>query len=167
VGFITKLTIGGVDLTPDTIVKNPLKPTDDLQVLAVIRNVLWELGVTDSVYVGAQLSMANRQRLISLIFGTMTNLEVLFQLAVFEYDPGTEAYFKCFHGHDTDMKGVLEKNGDELNLAIADDPSDEVQAPQNYTFTIGIKPQPALQTFTVALSPKQKIVKRWGLGATD
>jgi len=41
---------------------------------------------------------------------------------------------------------ILEKLGDELNLSVSDDPSPEVLSPENYTFNIGIKPQPSAQT---------------------
>ena len=39
---------------------------------------------------------------------------------------------------------------EDLNISVADDPSSEVQSPENYSFSIGIKPQTTAQTVTVA-----------------
>lgn len=166
VGFITKLKVGGLDITADTTVKNPLKPTEDLKVVGVAGDVLWELGVTDAVYLTGQVSVYNRQNVMGLIINDMTNIEVIFQFVVFEYDPVAKAYFKCFHVNDTDMKGILEKKGKDLNLTITEDPSADVQSPENYTLTVGIKPQPSAQSMTVASSSKKNVVKSWGVTVT-
>jgi hypothetical protein len=166
VGFVTKLTVGGIALAVDTTVKSPLKPTDDLKVVAVASDVLWELGVTDGVYLTGQVSVYNRQTLMGLLINDMTNIEVVFQFVVFEYDPVQKAYFKCFHVNDTDMKGVLEKKGKDLNLTITEDASTDVQSPENFTFNVGIKPQPTAQSMTVASSSKKNVVKSWGITVT-
>ncbi len=85
-------------------------------------------------------------------------------MAPLQYDPLEKKYFKCLlPTDDTALNGLLEKRGDDLNIAIADDASTEVQSPQNYSFQTGIKPQPAEQTLTVAISFADKIVKSWGL----
>lgn len=165
VGFITKLTIGGDDLTADILVKNPLRPADDLQVVAVVSDLLWELEVTDAVYVTGRLLVRNRQTIMARLIGDITNSEIRFQLTVYEFDPVSKAYFKCFHVSDTDMLGALETNGSDLNLSLSDEPSREVPSPLNYTFYIGIKPQPTAQTITLAISPTKEFVKSWGLEA--
>jgi hypothetical protein len=163
VGFITKLTIGGVDFTADQTCKNPLKPTEDLEVVGVASDVLWELGVTDAVYLTAQLSVLNRQSVMGLLIDSMPHIETVFKFMVFEYDPVAKAYFKCFDGASADLKGLLEKKGEDLNLAVSEQPSTEVQSPENYTMNIGVKPQPSAQTMTVASSSQQNVVKAWGL----
>ena len=167
VGFVTKLTVGGLDLSVDHTCKSPLKPTDDLKAVGVASDVLWELGVTDAVYITGQVSVYNRQNLMGLLINDMTNIEVVFQFVVFEYDPVAKAYFKCFHTMDTDMKGVLEKKGKDLNLTITEEASTDVQSPENYTFNIGIKPQPTAQSMTVASSSQKNVVKSWGLTVTS
>jgi hypothetical protein len=166
VGFVTKLSVGGVALAVDTTVKSPLKPTDDLKIVAVASDVLWEFGVTDAVYITGQVSVYNRQSIMGLIINDMTNIEVVFQFVVFEYDPVAKAYFKCFHVNDTDMKGILEKKGKDLNLTITEEPSADVQSPENYTFNVGVKPQPSAQSMTVASSSKKNVVKSWGITVT-
>jgi hypothetical protein len=166
VGFLTALTISGVAVTADTTCKDPLTPTADLKVVAVLSDVLWELGVTDGLYFTAQLSIYNRQNIMALVVNTLTNVEVVYQFTVYEYDPVAKVYYKCFHCNDTDMNGVLEKKGEDLNLTVAEDPSGEVQSPENYTMNIGIKPQPTAQTLTVATSSTKNVVKSWGLTVT-
>jgi hypothetical protein len=163
VGFIKSMTIGGTALAADQTCKDPLTPTDDLAVVAVCSDVLWELGVTDALYFTAQLSVYNRQNVAGLLINTMTSLEVICQFVVYEYDRVAKVYFKTFHCNDTDMNGLIEKKGEDLNLSISDDASHEVQSPENYTFNIGIKPQPSAQSLTVATSSTKNVVKAWGL----
>lgn len=163
VGFITSLTIGGTALAVDTTCKDPTNPTSDLKVVAVCSDVLWELGVTDAVYFTGQVSVYNRQTLANMVINSLTNIEVVYKFIVYDYDPVAKVYFKTFHCNDTDMKGVLEKKGDDLNLTIAEQPSTEVQSPENYTLTTGIKPQPEAQSLTVCTSSTKNVVKSWGL----
>ncbi|WP_437509745.1 hypothetical protein [Sorangium sp. So ce1099] len=163
VGFITKLTIGGTALVVDQTVKDPLKPSDDLKVVAVLTDALWELGVTDALYFTGQVSVYNRQTLMDLVINNLTNIEVVYQFTIYEYDPVAKVYFKCFHCKETDMKGLLEKKGEDLNLTVADQASTEVQSPENYTFNTGIKPQPSAQALTVCSSSAKNVVKAWGL----
>lgn len=60
VGSITALNLGGTDLAVDqTTCKDPTNPATDLAVVAIINDVLWELGVTDALYFTAQIATAN------------------------------------------------------------------------------------------------------------
>lgn len=163
VGFITKMTIGTKDLTADQTCKDPTNPTADLKAVAVLSDVLWETGVTDAVYFAGQLSTANRQEVAQLTYLDLGDISVTFQFSVYEYDPAAKKYFKCFHCNDTDMKGLLEKRDDELNLSVADAPSMEVQSPENWAFNIGIKPLPEVQALQLAVGETQKFAKSWGL----
>ncbi|NLE87861.1 MAG: hypothetical protein GX607_15850 [Myxococcales bacterium] len=162
VGFITSLKIGDKDLAADQTVKDPLNPEDDLKVVAVLSGALWQLGPTDALYFSGQVSVASKQRCQELLFKSLTKVEVVFQFSVYDYDPIAKKYFKCLTV-DADMKGILEKNGDDLNLALAEDKSTEVQSPENYAFQIGIKPQPESQNITVAVADQKNIVKGWGV----
>jgi len=167
VGFITAITIGDVTLTADQTCKDPTAPETDLTVVAVLSGALWELGVTDAHYFSGQLSVYNKQQVLMMTYKDMTKIDVSFTFAVYEYDPVQKAYFKCLLGtDDATLTGLLEKNGEDLNMTVADDPSREVQSPENYAFSIGIKPQPTAQTVTVATSFSNKVVKSWGLTVT-
>ncbi|MDI3286925.1 hypothetical protein [Polyangium sp. 15x6] len=163
VGFITSIKVGDTTLTADLTCKNPMNPTEDLAVVAVLRDILWETGVTDAVYLTGQVSATNKQNIALLIYTSMTNVLVTFQFSVYEYDPVQKEYYLCFHSNSTDMNGILEKRGDELNLSVADDASGEVQSPINFTFNTGIKPQPSAQSLQVAVGKGKNFAKLWGL----
>ncbi len=163
VGYITKIKIGDVELTADQTVKDPLSPENDLKVVAVLSGSMWGLGPTDALYFSGQVSVGSKQSCMELIYRSLTKVEVIFQFTVYDYDPVAKKYYKCLHCSDTDMKGILEKNGDDLNLGVADEKSLEVQSPENYAFHIGIKAQPEAQTVTVAAGDQKNVVKSWGI----
>ncbi len=163
VGFITKLNIGTTTLTADQTCKDPTNPDSDLNVVAVLSDVLWETGVTDGVYFSGQLSVANRQAVAQLAYLSLGDISALFQFTVYEFDPLAKKYFGCFHSGGTDMKGLVEKRGDDLNLSVADGASAEVQSPENYAFNVGIKPQPLTQGLQLAVADTKKFSKLWGL----
>ncbi len=163
VGFITKLQIGAQALAVDQTVQDPTNPTQALQVVGVMSSVLWETGLTDSVYLSAQVSLANQQDVARMVITSLTNIEVVFQFWVYDFDPVAKRYFLAFHSNRTDMNGLLEKRGEELNLSVADDPSTEVQSPVNYAIQVGIKPQPAAQALHIATADQKNVVKSWGI----
>lgn len=163
IGYITKLTVGGSPLNADQTVKDPLNPETDLNVVAVLRGVLWQLGPTDALYFSGQVSTTTKQTLLGLIYRTLTTVEVVYQFAVYDYDPVAKKYYQCLHCMATDMNGILDKNGSDLTLSIAEDASGEVQSPKNYGFSIGIKPQPTAQSLTVAAGDQKNVVKAWGI----
>jgi hypothetical protein len=167
VGYLTSLKIGDLTLKADQSVKDPLAPETDLEVVAVLSGSMWELGVTDTLYYTGQISIYNKQQTQLLTYKDMTKVDVTFKFAVYAYDPLEKKYFKCLLAtDDAELNGILEKNGADLNVSVADDASAEVQSPENYAFQIGIKPQPSAQQVTVATSFTDKVVKAWGLKVT-
>lgn len=168
VGYIVSVTIGGEALTPDQeTIKDPENPEQVLaeKVVAVLNHYLWETGVTDGMYFAGQISTANKQKLAEMLYKKMSNIEVVFKYVVYEYDPLKKKYFKS-NFVDAALKGLLEKSGDELNLAVADDASTEVQSPKNYTFQIGVKPQTTEQSVNLATADQKNIAKQWGVTET-
>ncbi len=164
VGFILSMKVGDTVLTADQTCKDPTNPTQDLKVTAVMSSVLWETGVTDPVYLAGQISTANRQNVALMVINNLTNIVTVFQFSVYDYDPIAKKYFLAFHSNGTDMNGLLEKRGEELNISVADDASTEVQSPENYAFQIGIKPQAsAQQAVHIATADQKNVVKAWGL----
>jgi len=160
VGYLTSLKIGDVTLKADQTVKDPMAPETDFPVVAVLSGAMWELGVTDALYYTGQISVYNKQQVQLLVYKDLSKVEALYKFSIYEYDPIEKKYFKCLlPTDDAELKGVLEKNGSDLNLSCADDASAEIQSPQNYAFQIGIKPQPEAQTVTVAASFSEKVVK--------
>lgn len=163
VGYVTKIKIGDVELAADQTCKDPMNPTTDLKVVAVLSDALWETGVTDALYLTGQISVPNRQGVALMVISDLTKVEVIMQFTVYEYDLGAKKYFKSFHANDTDLKGLVEKRGSDLNVSVAEEASEEIQSPPNFSFSIGIKPQPEAQALHIATSDTNKITKSWGL----
>lgn len=163
VGFITRLQLDILSLPADQICKDPTRPTQDLAVVAVLSQVLWDTGITDALYFSGQISTFNRQTLARTLPGVPFSVEVVFQFAVYDYDPIAKKYFLSFHSNGTDMNGFAEKRADNVTVALADDASTEVLTPQNYTLGIGIEPQLLEQTLVIASADQRSIVKKWGL----
>lgn len=165
VGVITSLTIGTdkVFHADQKTIVNPETPAEKLAgVVGVMSHFLWEAGITDGMYLSAQVSTANKQLLSEMLMGAWTSVDVKFQFTIFEYDQLEKKYFKSMWT-DHELEGVLEKNGSDLNLSVADDPSTEVQSPRNFTLQIGIKPQTKEQTVTICTSHAKNVVKQWGI----
>lgn len=166
VGYITSMKVAGTTLTADQTCKDPTNATSDLKCVAVLSEILWEIGVTDAVYFHGQISATNRQNVASIVINDLASVEVVFQFSVYDYDPVAKKYYLAFHCSSTDMNGILEKRGDELNISVADDASTEVQSPINYSFAIGIKPQPSAQVLHIATADQKTVAKSWGLAVS-
>jgi len=167
VGFITKMTLGDITLEADQqSIKDPEQPGQNVgdNVVGVLSHYLWETGTTDAMYFSAQISVKNKTALAAKLLTDWTNMEVVFSYTVYEYDPIQKKYFKS-NWSDAELKGILEKNGDSLNLAVADDPSREVQSPENYTLQVGIKPQTEEQMINMATAVGMNLSKVWGVAA--
>lgn len=165
VGFLLTLKIGDTELPADLkTIMNPLNPTEKLTdgVMAVLSSFDWNTGSTDAIYLSGQVSTSNRQVISEMLLGTWSNIEVEFTFSVYEYEPAQRKFFKSAFV-DTTLLGLLEKNGSELNLDVADDPSHEVQSPQNYAFRIGIKPKSQEQQIQLAVGEQKKVTKTWGI----
>lgn len=168
VGYLLSVTVGGQALTADQeTIADPEQPDKALEskVVAVLNNYLWETGVTDAMYFSGQVSTANKQKIAEMLLGTFANVEVVFKYVIYEYDPLAKKYFKSSFV-DADLNGLLEKNGDALNIAVADNESREVQSPKNFTFQIGIKPKTQEQSVNVAAASSKNIAKKWGVTET-
>jgi len=163
VGFITKMKVGTDELAVDITCKDPLNPATDLKVVAVLSQLMWETGTTDPVLFSGQICTNNKNKLAELGLKGLTNIEVVFQFICYDYDPTAKKYFKCFHAQDTDMKGLIQKQGADLMLQVADDVATEVQSPRNFAMTIGVKAQPISQALVVAVADQKNIVKQWGV----
>jgi hypothetical protein len=164
VGFVTEMKIGDVPLVADqTTLLDPEQPGKNLAaVVGVLNHYLWETGNTDAMYLSMQVSTNNKQVVAAALLGTLSNVEVSFKYTIYEYDPLVKKYYKSNY-IDKALTGILEKNGDDLNLSVADDPSSEVQAPKNFTLQVGIKPHTTEQAINLATGSSKNIVKKWGI----
>lgn len=162
VGFLTALTIGSEALAVDLSCKEPTSPTTVLKAVAVLDNFSWGTGITDSIYLTGRISLSNKQKVAELLLGTLTDTTVLFNFEVYEYDQLAKKYFKSSYPNE-ELKGLLEKSGDNLNLRISEDPSSDVQSPLNFQLQLGIKAQETEQTINLATGDQKVITKAWGL----
>ncbi|WP_338867172.1 hypothetical protein [Myxococcus stipitatus] len=168
IGYITAITIGGIALTADQeTLTDPEQPASVLasKAVSVLNHYLWETGATDAMYFSGQISTSNKQKIAEMLLGSFANIEVLVKYVIYEYDPVAKKYFKSNYT-DADLQCLLEKNGDALNIAVADDASREVQSPKNFSFQIGVKPKTLEQSINVAAGVQKNIVKKWGITET-
>ncbi len=167
VGFISTMKVGELELKADQeTVMDPENPTKPLEggAVGILSHYMWEMGTTDAIYMSAQVSVQNKQELSAKLLTDWTNMEVSFSYVIYEYDPKEKKYFVSNRGKE--LKGILEKNGDDLNLTVADDPSNEVQSPKNFTLQVGIKPQTEEQTIEMATGHTKNLAKKWGITAS-
>lgn len=165
VGFITRLALGGTELAADQPCTDPGRPGATLRAVAVLSHVHWETGVTDAVYFSGHVSAKNKQRVMELIFQGVTDISATFEFGVYAVDPAGQpaAYARVFHSDDAALQGLIEKRGENLALAIADDPSDAVPSPRNFVFELGVKSILAAQVLHLSTGAGRTLAKPWGV----
>ena len=89
-----------------------------------------------------------------------------FGYVIYEYDPVARKYFISNSSQQNAslfvLNGVLEKEGNQFNIAVADDPSHEVLSPKNFAFRIGIKPNAVQQSIQLGVGFGRSVMKVWG-----
>ncbi|MET0402229.1 MAG: hypothetical protein ABW123_07480 [Cystobacter sp.] len=168
VGYITSLKVGDIVLVADQeTIKDPEQPDKVLasKVVGVLNYYQWDTGITDAMNLSAQISTNNKQTLNAALYGSWSNVQVEIQYVIYEYDPKAKKYYKS-NTVDAVLKGLLAKQGDELQLHVAEDPSSEVQSPKNFTMQLAVKPQTIEQTVTLATGSTKNLVKQWGVTET-
>lgn len=164
VGFITQMTLGGVQLAADLSVLDPLNPSARLSVVAVLSHALWDGGPADPIFLSAQVSATNRQRVAMLqAVPNLPQIAVPFRFAVYAYDTLEKKYFKRMHSDTTDLKGLTTTLGGSNSLSVAEDPATEVMVPVNFSLLVGLAPQAVAQVIGVATSPTKVASRPWGV----
>lgn len=159
------MKLGDIELKVDQEIIKDLEQLDkvfSVKVVGVFNYYLWEMGIMDVMYLLVQIFMFNKQILSVVLMGIWVNVNVEFQYIVYEYDPLAKKYFKS-NFTDAVLKGILEKNGDDLNLLVVDDEFCEVQLLKNFICQIGIKPQMLEQSVNLVIGFVKNIVKQWGV----
>lgn len=164
VGHISKLKIGEKDMDVDLAVTNPEDVTGDkIKVVGVVSDIYWNGGFAEPIQFSCQVSNANKKTLAILTNSEMSNTTVEFAFEVYDYDPEEKKYFKAFHTDGAAIKGLVEKSGGSLSIAISTDQSMEVMSPNNFTLSLGVMPEDTEQETHLAFSVSDKLVKRWGV----
>jgi len=165
VGFLTALTIGKQKFEADFMtIMDPLKPTDTIKdnVVAVLSSFDWNTGSTDSMFFSGQISTQHRQKIAEMLLGTWSDITVEFAFTIYEYEPAQKKFFRSAFVDKT-LHGLIEKNGKELNIDVADAPSHEVHSPENFAFRLGVKPKSQEQQVHLAVGEQRKMTKKWGI----
>lgn len=164
VGHISKLKIGDKDMEVDLAVTNPEDLAGDkIKVVGVASDIYWEGGFAEPIQFSCQVSNANKKTLAILTNTEMSNTSVEFAFEVYDYDPDEKKYYKAFHTDGAAIKGLVQKSGGSLSIAISTDQSMEVMSPNNFTLSLGIMPEDTEQETHLAFSVSDKVVKRWGV----
>ncbi|MGZ4953775.1 MAG: hypothetical protein ACXV8Q_01570 [Methylobacter sp.] len=173
VGHLVTMTVGGQTLEADMGLTIPTATfssgdavTESTSVVGVISDISWQGGYADPLYFSVHVSTEN-QKLIAI--KTHTNLldnDVVFQFNIYAYDPVAKVYYLAFHSNETDMNGLILKQGGDLALSVSPDPSSIVKSPLNYEMYIGIMPQETAQVLNFAVSNTDKFVKTWGVAVS-
>ncbi len=167
VGHLTELKIGGKDLKADFNVTNPEKISENVKVVGIISNIYWNGGYADPIQFSCQVSNDNKVTLATLVHSDLSNTEVIFKFAIYDYDPKEKKYYKCFHSADAELYGLIQKSGGSLIMDIDMDQSMEVVSPKNFSFSLGVMPQEKSMDLHLATSTSAKFVKKWGVEVTS
>lgn len=164
VGHISKLKIGDKDMAVDLGVTNPEDLAGDkIKVVGVASDIYWEGGFAEPIQFTCQVSNANKKTLAILTNTEMSNTTVEFAFEIYDYDPDEKKYYKAFHTDGKAIKGLVQKSGGSLSIAISTDQSMEVISPNNFTLSLGVMPEDTEQETHLAFSVSDKLVKRWGV----
>ncbi|GEM_PF-664861 len=164
VGHLTKLKVAGKELSADLQVTNPEEITgDNVKVVGVMSQIEWEGGIAEAIHIDCQISTKNKQSIALLQDSDLSDTSVEFQFKVYEYDPEKKKYFMALHSNDTDLKGLIAKNGTSLDMHVELDASSEVANPLNFALSIGIMPVDEQQDIHKAVSVDGKYVQSWGV----
>lgn len=164
VGHISKLKIGDKDMEVDLGVTNPEDLAGDkIKVVGVASDIYWEGGFAEPIQFTCQVSNANKKTLAILTNTEMSNTTVEFAFEIYDYDPDEKKYYKAFHTDGKAIKGLVQKSGGSLSIAISTDQSTEVMSPNNFTLSLGVMPEDTEQETHLAFSVSDKVVKRWGV----
>jgi hypothetical protein len=170
VGHITDLKISTEEFEKKLKVQNPTKVADGPveEVVGIISNIRWNGGFAEPIIFTCQVTAANREKAAILTHTKLENTAVEFGFNIYEFDAGeTEPkYYPSFHTGDAKIKGLIEKNGGNLEFEIDSDPSPEVPSPRNYELYLSVMPSDTeAQDIHLAVSNTAKFVKKWGVQA--
>ncbi|MGE5370730.1 MAG: hypothetical protein ACM3QZ_01965 [Solirubrobacterales bacterium] len=163
IGHLEYLRIGSLELAPDFTVADPMSPSQKKAVAGVMSAIAWNGGYADPITFSCQVSGANKNQIATMLHSASNSTDVEFAFSVYDYDPKTKSYYKCFHTDSVRLKGLVQKSGGDLLMNIAMDQSTEVVSPKNYTFDLSVMPQDIQMQVELAVSSTAKFAKAWGV----
>ncbi len=164
VGHINSLMIADAELAADFSVIDPEAVSGDpVKVVAIVRDFAWNGGAVDGLQFGMQISSENKIKIATLLHQTMSNTTVTVNFTVYDYDRDEKKFFKALHTDGTALNCLVQLEGDQLVLFLADDPDGEVEQPRNFSLQLGVMPDETQQEIHYAISISDKFVKQFGI----
>lgn len=166
VGHITALKIGDVEYKADLEVQDPMSIKDGkkVPVVGVVSAIRWQGGFAEAITYTAQVGFENAKSAAMQTHKELTNTAVEFKFNIYKYDPKKKEYYMCFHTKDTALKGLIEKNGGELEFEMdIEEQCREVPSPINFELFLSVMPQEEEQEIHVAVAVDANLVKKWGV----
>lgn len=165
VGHLVSMTIGDQELGADLNVTDPTNfgIDNNVDIVGVISDISWRGGYADPIQIAFNVSNENA-KLVSILKHTdLSKTDVVYKFKVYDFDAVAKVYYLAFHTDDTDLNGLVYKQGGELALEIAAKPDPTVVSPINFQMYTGIMPQESAQVINFAVSNTDKFVKTWGV----
>lgn len=130
VGHILKFQVGSKDFPKDMNLQDPLVTSGaaSVKVIGVVDELKWSGRPGGKLELDFVVSTANRRDLLTLLHtgsssdGNISDLEkatVTLAFVIYDYDPNSKKYFKCFHTASTPITGVIETGTGEMGLQSA------------------------------------------------
>jgi hypothetical protein len=171
-GFIESLKIGkgtGDTATPaDMQVEYP-DGTGKKKVFAVLNTFSWQGGHGDPIKFTGNVSAKNKAVIELLRHQKLsdTSLQIKFVIFDFDTDPNQVKYFVACcaapTGDNPVLDGLIQKDGNNLNIKCDMKEDSSVVSPKNFKFEIGIMPAPKEQIIHFATAIDHKVGKAWGI----
>jgi len=154
-GYVTSLTIGGVQLSADvTGTKNP--EATPRAVVGVLTSFRWNTEPAGAIQMTFGVSTSNQLAVRSgMLKGG--DRSVAFGFVAYAYDFVGSQMYTQIHTEDKTLTGKLTAEVD-----IDDRPVAMLGIPPMYAMSIQIAPAAAGQPIVVAFAPSETLVKTWG-----
>ncbi len=163
VGHVNTMEIGGVELSSDLGVTDPMDISGDpIEVMGVVSSIKWDGGIAEPIEITCRVSDSNKDEIVYLVQHRLEEPEVSFSFTIYNgRAPGV--YFKCFHSDNEKLLGLIAKSGGDFSISIEMDPAYEVVQPLNYTFKILIYPQDVKMALHFGVGPDDAFAVPWGV----
>jgi hypothetical protein len=166
VGHITGLKIGANKFAADLAVQDPtaIDKGTKVKVVGIVSAIRWDGGFAQPITFTCQVGFANAKTAAVQTHQDLSDTSVELQYIIYKYDPKEKKYYQCFHSNKKDLKGLVEKNGGELEYEMdIENQNMQVPSPINFELYLSVMPQEEEQEVHLAVSVSDKLVKKWGV----
>jgi hypothetical protein len=167
IGHVLVLTLGKDDLqlTADIKLNEPIGDAD-VQTVGPIASFSWEGGYAQPIQIALQISQTNKDAINAFIHNKMQSVKVKIDFVIYDFDRDEEVFYESVRSAEGGIECILQVQGKERVIYVANDPSHEVEHPVNYQLVLGLEPEDIESVIHVALSNKAKIAKQFGVAVS-